>query len=338
MSSNPAARCDSPASVPFAPGVRGPPARWLLSSPFPSERRSSARHAPSVPRSAAFPPDQQTKKPPDARALPVSGRGALHREVRSRLRVFFRHARGTQAAPSGLRAVLGARGDRWVVVATDLLRAPHCLDALLDAEERSRLDRLQGSTGRCGEGEGGCLLVAREVGEQDEVVVTERIEAAGDASPAAVEQGLDPFEHVAVLADLRGPGLAGVGDLEKELCHGDPPKGEIRFAAQVSPRPLVFHSSLVEPQLQGPAGRRPPRMSSTPETSDAECLRRDRRSALPAARAKPVTMGLHRGMCRWPANTNPTGRGPVSSGFPRPAWRGRGRRPRIPWLFAPAGT
>src|ERR1700716_2556949 len=114
----------------------------------------------------------------------------------------------------------GARGDRWVVVTTDLLRALHRRDPLVDAQERSRLDRLDGPSGRRGEGEGGCLLAAREVGKQDEVVITERVEAAGDASFAAVEQGLDPFEHVAVLADLGCPGVAGVGDLEEELCHG----------------------------------------------------------------------------------------------------------------------
>src|SRR3954453_864613 len=96
----------------------------------------------------------------------------------------------------------GARGDRWVVVATDLLRAPHRRDALVDAEERRRLDGLDGPSGRRHEGEGGSLLVAGKVGEQTKGVGPERIEAAGEGSGAAVEQGLDPFEHLAVLADL----------------------------------------------------------------------------------------------------------------------------------------
>jgi hypothetical protein len=52
---------------------------------------------------------------------------------------------------------------------------------------------------------------------------------------------------------------------------------EVRFAAQVPPRPLAFHSSLVEPALQGRTGRTAS-MSDPPQMN----------------RSQPVTTGAHR--------------------------------------------
>src|SRR4051794_36800630 len=115
----------------------------------------------------ARPPGPISVEPPTI-TLCLCSRGALHHEIRGRLRRLLVSTYGAHAAQSGLRGMRGARGDRWVVVAADLLRALHRRDPLVDAQEWSRLDRLDGPSGRHGEGEGGCLLAAREVGKQDE--------------------------------------------------------------------------------------------------------------------------------------------------------------------------
>ena len=112
----------------------------------------------------------------------------------------------------------GACGDRWVVAAADLLRAPHRRDALVDGEERRRLDRLDGPPGCHGEGEGGGLLLTREVGEQDEVVVTECIEAAGDAATAELREALTRAVERAARAEGRAEAmLAAMSDLRQAL-------------------------------------------------------------------------------------------------------------------------
>src|SRR5680860_90926 len=76
--------------------------------------------------------------------------------------------------------MLATRVDRCDVLPPGLARALHRCEALLHSEQRCGLGCLQRSTCGRGKRERGCVLTGGEVGDQDQVVVAEGVEAGRD--------------------------------------------------------------------------------------------------------------------------------------------------------------
>src|SRR3954454_23042063 len=115
--------------------------------------------------------------------------------------------------------VRDVHGDRRRVEVAQLVGALERLYALVDAEQRRRLEAAERAAGGDGEGEAGRVFRRLEVDDADDVGVAEGVVEALELGATCLEGGGDPVRDIGLLVDLRGPGLWGVADLDQVVRH-----------------------------------------------------------------------------------------------------------------------